>query len=192
MPQHRWSSDLRRVIQRFLRIGLGRDERPILRASAEPPVVRLPDKMADVVRGLADHEAMKADAFRRRVVWEQELADPDMRRFAVAFLRDLHKRGFPLFVVQCWRSGKEQDALFVKGVTKAKAGQSAHNYGMAVDVIHFMRGWDLTRKEWAVVGAIGKEVARKCNLKVTWGGDWKFWDPAHWELSDWKERKSAV
>ncbi|QCS37219.1 hypothetical protein [Tortoise microvirus 70] len=57
---------------------------------------------------------------------------------------------------------------------------------MAVDIVHFGRYWDLSPKEWAVVGLIGKEVARRRNIKIVWGGDWRFWDPAHWELKDWK------
>ena len=38
-----------------------------------------------------------------------------------------------------------------------------------------------------MIGGVGKEVARKMGLRVTWGGDFKsLYDPAHWELTDWR------
>ena len=60
------------------------------------------------------------------------------------------------------------------------------DYSAAVDIIHATRGWNLTKKEWDVVGAIGKELARKRNIDIEWGGDWKFYDPAHWQIKSWK------
>lgn len=98
----------------------------------------------------------------------------------------------PLFIHCCYRSGYQQDRLFDQGHSKAEAGQSPHNYGLAVDVVHGTRAWDLSKLEWEVLGHIGREAARKTNVKVEWGGEWKFYDPAHWQLSDWKERVKAV
>lgn len=70
-----------------------------------------------------------------------------------------------------------------------RPGRSPHQFGMAVDIAHLTRAWDLTAKEWAVIGLIGKEVARKRKIRIVWGGDFKsIYDPAHWELADWKER----
>lgn len=109
-----------------------------------------------------------------------------IEKFGLALLDELQRRGIPMFP-HCWyRSGAVQNELFKKGRTKAKAGQSAHNHGLAVDIVHFEKAWGLDKKEWAVVGQIGKEVARRLNLSVTWGGDWNFYDPAHWEIADWK------
>jgi hypothetical protein len=63
-----------------------------------------------------------------------------------------------------------------------------------VDIIHASRAWNLTKKEWDVLGSIGKEIARKRNLKMEWGGDWdgregrpKFYDPAHWQIKNWRD-----
>jgi len=36
--------------------------------------------------------------------------------------------------------------------------------------------------------AIGKEVARKRNIKLDSGHDWNFWDPAHWEIDNWQDQ----
>lgn len=96
---------------------------------------------------------------------------------------------YPFYFV---RTHDEQDRLYAKGVTKAKGGESPHNYGCAVDQVHYSRYWDLTKKEWAVIGLIGKEVARRRNIKIVWGGDWGFYDPAHWELRDWRHYRAAA
>lgn len=75
-----------------------------------------------------------------------------------------------------------------QGHSKAKAGQSAHNYGLAIDLIHGIFGWDIPRESWELIGHIGKEVATQNGLKLVWGGDWKtLWDPAHWEVAGWRE-----
>ena len=58
---------------------------------------------------------------------------------------------------------------------------------MAVDCIVAHKAWSLSKKEWACLIAIGKEVARRRNIKIDSGYDWDFWDPAHWELEGWKE-----
>ena len=57
-----------------------------------------------------------------------------------------------------------------------------------MDIVHASRAWNLTKKEWDVLGSIGKEIARKRNLKMEWGGDWKFYDPAHWQIKDWRDQ----
>ena len=124
-----------------------------------------------------------------RASWEG--SDPDLITFFKAFSKDLQARGMPFFAHCFVRSHALQDTLYANGVSKARAGQSPHNWGMAVDVVHYGRFWQLTRQEWAVVGLLGKEAARRRNIKVTWGGDWRFYDPAHWELSDWKDRASG-
>lgn len=181
-------NDLRRVIQRLIRRVMGRDARPILRAQSKPVITRLPDNYADAVRSLSDPAVVSSLRFRKRAVWDQTGSVPDIVRFANALTQALNKRGFPMFVFHGWRDGIEQQRLFDQGVSKARSGQSPHNHGMAVDIIHFSRAWDLTRREWDLIGAIGRETARKLHMDITWGGDWNFYDPAHWELFDWKQR----
>jgi len=98
------------------------------------------------------------------------------------------------------RTFKEQDDLFAKGrttpgpvVTKAKAGLSMHNYGLAIDIVLIVdkdgdgkyesASWDVKsdfdgdrKSDWQEVVTIFKQHG------WTWGGDWKFYDaPPHFE-----------
>lgn len=111
---------------------------------------------------------------------------PDMADFARAFIRELERRQYPFFVAEGLRSRERQAELKAAGFSRAGPGQSPHQFGAAVDIVHLSRGWNLARDEWDIVGLIGLEVARKRNLKVTWGGNFKsIYDPAHWELTGW-------
>ena len=91
------------------------------------------------------------------------------------------------------RTFAEQDALYAQGrkvvgpiVTKAKAGQSFHNYGLAIDIVLIVDGktasWDNATdfdkdglSDWQevvyVFGLYGWE----------WGGNWKFKDTPHFQ-----------
>lgn len=153
----------------------------------------LPGSHQAAAQGLVDRGAADSIALSARVLkTSTEGAHPLILDFTRAFLKDLKARGFPFFPHSFFRSGKVQNELYHQGVSKARAGQSAHNFGMAVDLVHYRRLWGLTEKEWSVIGLIGKEVARRRNIKVTWGGDWSFYDPAHWELRDWKKMRHEV
>lgn len=92
------------------------------------------------------------------------------------------------------RTFAEQDALFnaKPQVTKAKGGQSYHNYGLAVDIVlvvdkdgngsfetaswHVKTDFDGDGKsDWQEVVAIFKRYGWE------WGGDWKFYDAPHFQ-----------
>jgi peptidoglycan L-alanyl-D-glutamate endopeptidase CwlK len=101
------------------------------------------------------------------------------------------------------RTFAEQDALYAQGrtkpgdiVTKAKGGQSNHNYGFAVDIVLIIGGktasWD-TAKDW---DDDKKSDWMECVeiFKLhgwSWGGDWKkFKDLPHFEkigFNDWRK-----
>lgn len=118
-------------------------------------------------------------------------AHPDIIEFERVFVARLAKNhGIPVFAHNMVRDSAQQTELFVRGVSKSKAGQSPHNHGMAVDIIHSAHGWDVTLQSWAMLGHIGKEIAVQKGIKLVWGGDWKFYDPAHWELADWRKSKA--
>jgi peptidoglycan L-alanyl-D-glutamate endopeptidase CwlK len=96
-------------------------------------------------------------------------------------------------IVQGYRTFAEQQALYNQGrttpgkvVTKAKAGQSIHNYGLAIDFCLLVNdveiSWD-TKKDWD-----GDKVADWMEVvKIfrdagyTWGGLWQFTDLPHLE-----------
>jgi peptidoglycan L-alanyl-D-glutamate endopeptidase CwlK len=79
-------------------------------------------------------------------------------------------------IIQGLRTFEESDLLYQKGrtrpgpkVTNAKAGQSYHNYGMALDFALQVNGkiiWKVT-KDWMTVVDIFKAHG------WSWGGDWK-------------------
>ena len=182
--------DRNRTIQRWFRRFLARvarQKQPTL--ERREPVFRLPETYQAAARSLVDFEALNKIQYReRKLILRPELNDEKILEFLKAFQKELERRGYPFYAFELFRSGKRQDELKLQGRSKAGAGSSPHNYGCAVDIVHTYRYWDLTTKEWAVIGAIGKEVARKRHIKIVWGGDWSFYDPAHWELEDWRER----
>lgn len=142
---------------------------------------------------LVNESTMALPGFRARHL-AYEWGDPpgDLLDFRDAFLKALHGRNMPFFVHCLYRGPEAQREVQQRGNSRARFGQSPHNWSMAIDVVHYGRYWELTEKEWHVVGLIGKDVARRRKVKMTWGGDWSFWDPAHWELSDWRERVSPL
>jgi hypothetical protein len=79
-----------------------------------------------------------------------------------------------------FRTYAEQDEIFARGASRAKGGQSNHNFAIAMDVAIYENGKYLSKgTEWqyATYGKIAKE-----KRGLMWGGDWKsFFDPTHVE-----------
>lgn len=124
-----------------------------------------------------------------------ELA-PHVRAAAEQLLADAAEAGIPLTVTATRRSAAAQNARFAQGrtlpgpiVTKAPAGYSYHEYGLALDVVptellRLPRWGDTPAHQaradalWAKVGAIGKR------LGFRWGGEFKWLrDRPHFEWS---------
>jgi peptidoglycan L-alanyl-D-glutamate endopeptidase CwlK len=123
------------------------------------------------------------DASRRRL----DKVHPTLAAAITTLLGALAQNGLQIEVVQGLRTFAEQDALFAQGrtkpgpiVTRARGGQSNHNYGLAVDVVPFINGqpnWNAPMGVWTTIGA----EAEKMGLE--WGGDWrKFVDKPHLQL----------
>ena len=97
-------------------------------------------------------------------------------------------------ITQGLRSYEEQNKLYALGrtikgkkVTHAKAGQSIHNYGFAVDICliidHKVASWD-TVKDWDNDSVADWYECVKIFAKYgwNWGGNWKnFKDLPHFE-----------
>lgn len=118
-------------------------------------------------------------------------AAKEILEFEKRLITRLQKQGVPFWTHCLWRGEAEQNALRLAGNSKAVWGSSPHNYGMAIDVVHSIYGWNLHEKSWALIGHIGKEISVQSGIAITWGGDWKFYDPAHWELREWKLAKAT-
>jgi len=101
---------------------------------------------------------------------------PPVKQRAEAFIAAAKAKGIDLLVTSTCRDSESQDALYAQGrttpgniVTRAKAGQSWHNWRCALDVVPLVNGkaiWD-DQAIWQQVGEIGKA----CGLE--WAGDWK-------------------
>jgi len=124
-------------------------------------------------------------------------AHPDLLRFMILLIARMKALGVPMFASEIIRSNERQNQLYLDGFSKAKPGHGPHPFGLAFDLIHSVRGWNLTKKQWEFVGHIGKELAIQRSIPITWGGDFKpivdrvGWDPAHWQLAEWRQKMSG-
>lgn len=135
-----------------------------------------------------------------RADWQQ--CNPVMRLLAARVVLRARKLGIPLYVHSAFRTKAEQDTLVRRGVTKAPYPRSAHNIGEAFDLVHGVFQWEMTKREWAYIHWLVMDELRKVNasrpkaqqLRLNWGGDDGSksdnfrWDPAHWEILDYRDR----
>jgi len=101
-------------------------------------------------------------------------------------IASLATAGYPVRCTQTYRSIEEQDALYAQGrtapgkvVTKAKGGQSPHNYRMAADLIFVKEGYN---GPWDKVGSMARQIG------LVWGGGWHVMiDRPHVERPNWRK-----
>lgn len=120
----------------------------------------------------------------------REGAHPDILEFERTLVRDAKAVGVPLYAHCVVRSLEQQALEYAQGDSKVKYG--AHNCGCAVDLIHGTRGWNMSPDSWRMIGHMGREIIKAKGLglvSLAWGGDWGFYDPAHWEVADWRKVK---
>jgi peptidoglycan LD-endopeptidase CwlK len=109
---------------------------------------------------------------------------PLVQRKADAVVAEMARLGHPVRIVEGFRSFERQAQLYAQGrttpgavVTNAKAGESFHNYGVAVDFVFRKEGYNAGDTLWSLLGKVGKLQG------FEWGGDWKgFVDRPHFEL----------
>lgn len=119
---------------------------------------------------------------------------PYVKKLAEELVIRAMNNGIPVIITQTLRTIKEQDELYAQGrtkqgriVTKARGGESMHNYGLAFDVALVKNGravWDedadLNKNQladWEEVGRLGEE------LGLEWGGRWRFPDRPHFQYT---------
>jgi hypothetical protein len=130
---------------------------------------------------------------------------PELREFTEKLFRQLKKDGIPMYVHTCYRSPDLQQTLFERRLSKTTNG--AHQRSCAIDVVHAYHHWDAPKEFWLYVGMTGKRIAKRNGYKLIWGGDETSslfqsdlrdpndtfkWDPAHWELRDWRSRATVI
>lgn len=111
---------------------------------------------------------------------------PKVKDKAQAFLDECKKAGLNVIIYSTYRDHESQNDLYAQGrtkagkvVTKAKGGDSFHNWRVAFDAAPVINGkidWNNT-KAFERMGAIGKKVG------LEWGGDWKFKDMPHFQFT---------
>lgn len=140
--------------------------------------------------------------------WKRSVNKDDLHPGLVAviklMLRKLEDDGGPFKVYSGLRTFAEQNELYAKGrttggniVTKARGGQSMHNYGLAVDLAPFNlmtpAEWDLhwpdptkvDGQAWYDMEGALTEAAAEIDMEgddgvdYEWGGRWKFRDTPH-------------
>ena len=157
-------------------IDLDRDKR--LEVGRAAPIASDVAKRLAVPRQWFNTEAALAQY--ERADWRN--VQRDLVKFSCCFIEEMRSIGVPFFVVDAWRSPEAQREKVAEGVSRAMPFQAPHVHGAAVDIIHGRYAWSLSEAEWKWVGAKGKAVASKIHLPIEWGGDWSFYDPAHWEV----------
>jgi peptidoglycan L-alanyl-D-glutamate endopeptidase CwlK len=85
--------------------------------------------------------------------------------------------GIDILITSTYRDIDSQNALYAQGrtapgkiVTRAKGGESFHNYKCAVDIVPIVNGklvWDDEDPVWQTLGELGKQAG------LEWAGDWK-------------------
>ena len=111
---------------------------------------------------------------------------PRVAALAIQHIDLCKQAGIDIIVTSTFRDKESQDALYAEGrtlpgkiKTRARGGQSIHNYRLAYDVVPLRNGkpvWDTRDVAWAKVGLIGE------SLGLEWGGNWKsFKDLPHFQ-----------
>ena len=116
---------------------------------------------------------------------------PEFRALVDPWLADCKAAGLDVLVTCTLRSLSEQAALYMQGrsapghiVTNAKPGQSAHNYGLALDIVPIVNG----KPDWSGQGDAWREIA---NFGLARGLEWlgapdsPFREQAHFQLPNW-------
>lgn len=122
----------------------------------------------------------------------------DLHELMQPIVRDFLQRvdemlgGYQAFITDGYRSNEEQNQLYAQGrsipgniVTNAKAGESPHNYGLAIDIAFRPDGSN--KAEWNT--EMYQKIQTLANeLGLTWGGSWTgFTDKPHYELKNWRD-----
>lgn len=154
----------------------------------------VPNDMRDVWRSIQDHEFIEHQRYQEQQ-WRavRENAHLLILEFEKAFVKRCRKLSIPMFAHTVVRTKKMQQQVFKEGHSNNDGSKEYAHQHCAADIVHSRYGWNLNKDQWKLLGHIGKEVAHMHGIAITWGGDWKNpYDPAHWELAQWRERAKEV
>ena len=109
---------------------------------------------------------------------------PAIRMHATQFIKEANDNlsGTSIRIAQGYRTFEEQNLLYSQGrtssgsiVTKAKGGESNHNFGLAFDIVGLTNGKIDYNLNWKSLSNLGKSKG------FEWGGDWNFKDMPHFQ-----------
>jgi peptidoglycan L-alanyl-D-glutamate endopeptidase CwlK len=110
---------------------------------------------------------------------------PVMEAFVIEAKKHFQQLGVDCVVICGTRTYAEQDAIYAQGRTKpgkivsrARGGESRHNFGLSIDLGLFKDGKYLGTHP--LYKEIGKIITKFPQLE--WGGNWKFVDEPHVEF----------
>jgi len=109
-----------------------------------------------------------------------------------AFIEKVKDAGIDMIITCTKRTNAEQALLYAQGrttpgaiVTNARPGQSAHNWGFAIDVVPIVNGkadWNGRDLVWQEIGKIGQS----CGLEWYGAPGAKFPELPHFQLPAWE------
>ncbi len=112
--------------------------------------------------------------------------DQDFMQLILYLLTRMEARGYPMVLLEGYRSPEKQARLAEQGahVTQAGAWQSKHQFGLAVDLAPIKNGVLMIseRDAWAFEAylALGEEAQA---IGLNWGGRWSMKDYGHIEAA---------
>lgn len=127
--------------------------------------------------------------FSKRSMERLETCHPDLQAL---FLEVIKERDCS--VICGVRSRDEQEAAFRNKTSKARFGQSPHNYSpsYAVDVVYYPVDWDNIEKHQEFMKYV-KSVANKMGKDIECGGEWTtLKDYPHYEIRGWNKIRNKV
>jgi peptidoglycan L-alanyl-D-glutamate endopeptidase CwlK len=116
----------------------------------------------------------------------------DIRPLVDAFLEACAQSLIDVLITCTLRSNSEQAALYAQGrtapghvVTNAPAGRSAHNFGLAIDVVPLVNGkpdWKASDPVWKTLGDLGVAAG------LQWAGTpgFPFPEEPHFQHPHWR------
>lgn len=98
---------------------------------------------------------------------------PLVARKAQELITAMAAHNLPVTINEGFRTRERQDRLYAQGrttpgniVTNARAGDSLHNYGVAVDMVFVDYGYNATETQWQQLGQVAESIG------FEWGGRW--------------------
>lgn len=141
------------------------------------------------LRGMMDREYLASQNWQTQQMRPNRRgAHPDIVEFSRCYIKGVAKLGIPLYPHNMVRTPEQQRQLWLDGFSKNDGSKWYPHRAFAVDVVHSTRHWNLSDADWELLVHVGNEVAKAKGIHVVNGSTFKrLWDPAHWELKEWRD-----